>query len=512
MKLTAEDRQLLSEKGITDTQLEAQLACFRKGFPYMDIIAPASVHKGIMPLTDEEREAYTHMWDAYRTENRTILKFVPASGAASRMFKDMFAFLTAPHEVPKSEFEKQFFAGIDRFAFYNVLNEQCRTREGMDIPALSAAGRCKAVAAALLEQDGLAYGLLPKGALLFHAYADGARTALEEHLAEGALYACNAAGEVHIHLTVSPEHLPSFRQLAKERIPYYERKYGVKYALSWSVQLPATDTVAVDSDNEPFRDADGKLLFRPGGHGALIENLNRMDADVVFIKNIDNVVPDHLKDSTVCWKKALAGILVDLQAKIFDCLRLIETGNYTHRQVEKMIYFLQNELCIKDPEMKYYEDAELILYIRRKLQRPLRVCGMVRNVGEPGGGPFLAVGSDGAVSLQIVESSQIDLANPEKKSLFDQSGYFNPVDLVCGLKGPDGRKYHLPDFVDRNTGFISRKSKDGRELKALELPGLWNGAMSDWNTVFVEVPLATFNPVKTVNDLLRPQHQPETSL
>ena len=220
MKLTAEDRQLLSEKGITDTQLEAQLACFRKGFPYMDIIAPASVHKGIMPLTDEEREAYTHMWDAYRTENRTILKFVPASGAASRMFKDMFAFLTAPHEVPKSEFEKQFFAGIDRFAFYNVLNEQCRTREGMDIPALSAAGRCKAVAAALLEQDGLAYGLLPKGALLFHAYADGARTALEEHLAEGALYACNAAGEVHIHLTVSPEHLPSFRQLAKERIPY----------------------------------------------------------------------------------------------------------------------------------------------------------------------------------------------------------------------------------------------------------------------------------------------------
>jgi hypothetical protein len=507
--LTEEDRQLLSEKQIPESQLEEQLACFPRGFPFMEIVAPATVRKGICAFTEEERKACIQIWEAYRAKNRTILKFVPASGAASRMFKDVYAFLSAPYRMPATEFEKQFFEGIAGFAFYDVLNERCREKEGQDIPVLLAAGRYKSVAAILLEEDGLGYGQLPKGLLLFHASAGGARTALEEHLVEGARYASNQAGEVHIHLTVQPGHRSLFERLAKEKAPLYERLFGVKYTLSWSVQSPCTDTVAVDANNEPFREPDGTLLFRPGGHGALLENLNRMDADVVFIKNIDNVVPDHLKGTTVSYGKALAGLLVDLQEKIFGYLRLIESGDYTHEQVEEMIYFLQNRLCVKNPEMKYLEDAELILYIKRKLLRPLRVCGMVRNAGEPGGGPFLVKGAeDGVVSLQIVESSQINLADPQQKTLFEQSAYFNPVDLVCALKDPDGRKYHLPDFVDRSTGFISHKSKDGRELKALELPGLWNGAMSDWNTVFVEVPLETFNPVKTVTDLLRPQHQP----
>ncbi|MDR1455344.1 MAG: DUF4301 family protein [Tannerella sp.] len=509
MLLTEEDRQLLSEKQIPESQLREQLVRFSQGFPFMDIVAPATVRKGICVFTAKEREACIKTWDAYRAKDREILKFVPASGAASRMFKDLYAFLSAPRETPVTGFEKRFFDGIADFAFYDLLNGWCRGREGRDIPALLAAGRYKSVAAALLEGDGLGYGRLPKGLLLFHAADGGARTALEEQLVEGALYASNRAGEVHVHLTVSPEHLPLFERMAKEKAPLYERMFGVKYTISWSVQSPGTDTVAVDATNEPFREPGGALLFRPGGHGALIGNLDRVDADVIFVKNIDNVVPDHLKAPTVLFKKALAGLLVGLQEKIFGYLRLIESGGYTRRQVEEMIYFLQNRLCVKNPEMKYLEDAELILYIRQKLLRPLRVCGMVRNTGEPGGGPFLVRSAkDGVVSLQIVESSQIDLADPQKKAVFERSAYFNPVDLVCAPKGPDGRKYHLPDFVDGNAGFISRRSRDGRELKALELPGLWNGAMSDWNTVFVEAPPETFNPVKSVIDLLRPQHQP----
>ncbi|MDR3194295.1 MAG: DUF4301 family protein [Tannerella sp.] len=505
--LTEEDRQLLSEKGISETRIAEQLDCFSKGFPYMKLVAPATVRKGIRPFSEDERAECIKTWDAYKAKNRTVLKFIPASGAASRMFKDLYAFLSASRETPATGFEKQFFAGIDRFAFYGALNGQCLKREGKDIPALLSEGRYRAVVAALLEKDGLGYGSLPKGLLLFHAGADGARTALEEHLAEGALYACNDAGEVRLHFTVSPEHQALFERLIREKLPLYERRFGVKYTVTWSVQSPGTDTLAVETDNEPFREADGTLLFRPGGHGALIENLNRMDADVVFVKNIDNVVPDHLKEPVVLYKKALAGLLAGLQEKIFTYLRRIESGDYTQAQVEEMIHFLQDQLCIKHGEMKYFEDVELILYIRAQLLRPLRVCGMVRNEGEPGGGPFLVRDADGVVSLQIVESSQIDPDDPQQQALFEQSGYFNPVDLVCALKDPDGRNYHLPDFVDRKTGFISHKSKDGRALKALELPGLWNGAMSRWNTVFVEVPLETFNPVKTVNDLLRPQHQ-----
>jgi hypothetical protein len=501
------DRHLLSEKEIPETQLEEQLACFANGFPYPKAVAIATVRKGIKNLSDEEREVCMKIWDAYLATNRTILKFVPASGAASRMFKDLYTFLDAPREEPATDTETQFFDRITHYAFYDALNRQCLATEGLDIPALIAAGRYKAIAACLLEESGLRYGALPKGLIPFHTCPEGARTAMEEHLVEGALYACNKSGEIHIHFTVRPEYRASIEQMVKEKAPFYERRYGVKYTVTLSVQSPHTDTIAATPDNEPFRDADGALLFRPGGHGALIDNLNRIDADVVFIKNIDNVAPDHLKAPVISCKKALAGMLVDIQQKIFGYLHLIESGEYTHNQIEEMIRFLQNELCIKNPEMKLLEDVELILYIKRKLMRPLRVCGMVRNAGEPGGGPFFVVNPDGTVSLQILESSQIDMTCPAQKALFEQSAYFNPVDLVCALKGPDGKKYHLPDFVDKNTGFISRKSKDGRELKALELPGLWNGAMSDWNTVFVEVPTETFHPVKTVNDLLRPQHR-----
>ena len=359
----------------------------------------------------------------------------------------------------------------------------------------------------LLEERGLNYGQLPKGLLRFHRYEDGARTAMEEHLVEGARYA-STNGEAHIHFTVSHEHLPLFKAEVEKRVGKYAEKYQVRYDISFSEQKPSTDTVAANPDNSLFRNEDGSLLFRPGGHGALIENLNDLEADVVFIKNIDNVVPDRLKEDTVTYKALLGGVLVTLQERVFDYLRSLDEATPTKEKLAEMEDFLEHTLwCLPPKEKAGWSDQERADYLHRKLHRPIRVCGMVKNVGEPGGGPFHAYNQDGTVSLQILESSQIDKANEAYQRMFSEGTHFNPVDLVCGIIDYKGEAFDLPKFVDPSTGFISTKSKNGRELKALELPGLWNGAMSDWNTVFVEVPLSTFNPVKTVNDLLREQHQ-----
>ena len=506
--ITENDKALLERKGISEEKLNSQLACFAKGFPYLKLAAAASVEKGILVPTPEEEQAYLSAWQAY-TENpaHRVVKFVPASGAASRMFKDMFAFADASYDVPTTDFEKKFFAELPHAAFFSDLNAACQRLHGKDIDALLAEGQYKAVVRAMLDAEGLNYGALPKGLLKFHRYEAGARTPLEEHLVEGALYARQQDGSVNVHFTVSPEHRPLFEQLVAAVVPAYEKEYGVHYHVSFSEQKPSTDTVAANADNTPFRKADGSLLFRPGGHGALIENLNDIEADVVFVKNIDNVVPDRLKDDTVRYKQLLAGVLVSLQEKAFAYLRKLDSGKYSMDELREMLQFVQKELCTKNPETKLLEDTELAIYLRKKLNRPMRVCGMVRNVGEPGGGPFLAYNADGTISLQILESSQIDMADPEKKAMFEKGTHFNPVDLVCAVKDYQGNAFHLPDYVDPQTGFISHKSKDGKELKALELPGLWNGAMSDWSTVFVEVPLSTFNPVKTVNDLYREQHQ-----
>ena len=506
--LTHEDKELLAKKGITEKQIEEQLACFEKGFPYLQLAAAASVdNNGIMIADADAQKKYLAAWDAYKDSDKKIVKFVPASGAASRMFKNLFEFLGADYDVPTTSFEKKFFDHIHSFAFYNDLNAACLDNTGKDIEALLSEHNYKAVVANLLESAGLNYGSLPKGLLKFHRYADGVRTPLEEHLVEGALYAAGKTGEVNVHFTVSTEHRALFEKLVAAKAAEYEAKYGTTYHISFSEQKPSTDTVAADMENKPFRDKDGKLLFRPGGHGALIENLNDLDADVVFIKNIDNVVPDRLKGDTVTYKKLLAGVLVTLQAKAFDYLRLLDGGHYSHDQLEEIIRFVQRDLRCRRADLKQLEDADLVIYLRKKLNRPMRVCGMVKNVGEPGGGPFLAFNPDGTVSLQILESSQIDMKDPEKKAMFEQGTHFNPVDLVCAVRDYKGNKFNLLNYVDKATGFISYKSKGGKELKALELPGLWNGSMSDWYTVFVEVPLSTFNPVKTVNDLLREQHQ-----
>ena len=414
--------------------------------------------------------------------------------------------MDADYTEPTTKFEQTFFESIEKFAFYDDLNTACVRTEGKDIPTLIAEGNYKAVVSGLLNVAGLNYGALPKGLLKFHKYEEGSRTPLEEHLAEGAMYAAGKSGKVNVHFTVSTEHRELFKSLVTEKVDAFAKRYGVDYNITFSEQKPSTDTIAADMETQPFRD-NGKLLFRPGGHGALIENLNDLDADVIFIKNIDNVVPDKLKGDTVLYKKLIAGVLVSLQKQAFQYLELLNSGRYTHEQVMDILQFVQKKLFCKNPETKDLEDAELVIYLKNKLNRPMRVCGMVKNVGEPGGGPFLAYNSDGTISLQILESSQIDMNNPEAKEMFEKGTHFNPVDLVCAVRDYKGHKFDLAKYVDKATGFISYKSKSGKDLKALELPGLWNGAMSDWSTVFVEVPLSTFNPVKTVNDLLREQHQ-----
>lgn len=504
--ITPEDKELLAQKGITEAQIAEQLACFQKGFPYLKLDAAASIEKGILAPGAEEQKEYLDAWEAYTRTDKTIVKFVPASGAASRMFKNLFEFLDADYNTPSTKFEQTFFDNIEKFAFYDDLNEACVHITEKDIPTLIAEENYKAVVAALLNVAGLNYGALPKGLLKFHKYEEGARTPLEEHLAEGAMYAAGKNGKVNVHFTVSTEHRELFKRLVAEKTTAFANRYGVDYNISFSEQKPSTDTIAADMDNQPFRD-NGKLLFRPGGHGALIENLNDLDADVIFIKNIDNVVPDRLKADTVLYKKLIAGVLVSLQKQAFQYLELLDSGQYTHEQIMEILQFLQKNLFCKNPGVKDLEDAELVIYLKKKLNRPMRVCGMVKNVGEPGGGPFLAYNSDGTISLQILESSQIDMDNPAAKEMFEKGTHFNPVDLVCAVRDYKGHKFDLVKFVDKATGFISYKSKSGKDLKALELPGLWNGAMSDWNTVFVEVSLSTFNPVKTVNDLLRDQHQ-----
>ncbi len=494
--LTQEDKEFLEEKGISEEKLNAQLECFKTGFPWLKLAGAALPDCGITIPSEVEKQDYLAAWDAYLDGSGKVLKFVPASGAASRMFKNLFEFLD---NGEKTEFIQKYENHLAQFAFFDDLKAAINKNGGDE--------DLQTAVATLLGEEGLAYGKLPKGLLKFHKYEDGARTPVEEHLVEGALYAGGKNGQVTVHFTVSPEHRPLFEALVAEVDPKYEARFGVKYAVSFSEQKASTDTVAANPDNTPFRGKDGKILFRPGGHGALIENLNDLDADIIFIKNIDNVVPDRLKAETVEYKKLIAGLLVSKQKKAFEYLELLDSGRYTHAQLENIIRFLRDELSCRNPELKELEDAELAIYLKKKLNRPMRVCGMVKNVGEPGGGPFLAYNQDGTINLQILESSQIDTNNTEYLKMFQNGTHFNPVDLVCAVKDYKGNKFDLTKYVDHQTGFISNKSKDGKELKALELPGLWNGAMSDWNTIFVEVPLGTFNPVKTVNDLLREQHQ-----
>jgi hypothetical protein len=489
----------INERGSDINTVREQVGYFEKGFPYLQLSKAATVGDGILRLTDEQIAQLINEFDKKAAEGEiALLKFVPASGAATRMFKSLFGFL---QEGKKDKSVEEFFSKLHDFAFYDDLKTSLAA-DGHDIENIDE----KTIVSYFLTAKGLGYGELPKGLLKFHNYADRSRTPLEEHLVEGAKYA-NAGSNVQIHFTVSPDHRDKFEKLVVEILPSYQSEFGVRYIVSFSEQKNSTDTIAVNPDNTPFREKDGSLLFRPAGHGALLENLGQLDADIIFIKNIDNVVPDRIKGDTITFKKALAGIVLQYQKRIFTYLTQLKEANDLSL-LDELDTFFRTELCVVPPaSFETWPDDEKKQYFVHKLDRPLRACGMVKNQGEPGGGPFWAENSDKSSSLQIVESAQVDVEDVQQNTIFKESTHFNPVDLVCGVKNSAGELYDLKKFRDPLTGFITEKSKDGKDLKAQELPGLWNGAMADWNTIFVEVPLITFNPVKTVNDLLREQHQ-----
>lgn len=505
--LTKEDLAYIEERGMDAAQVENQLKRFATGFPYLEIKDAARAGQGITVLTPEQENAAIERWKKFLADGGDVCKFVPASGAASRMFKSLFAFVDGAEDVPAEGSDvAKLIDEIDKVAFIDDLNEATKRLCGKTVGELKAEGLFKELIAAIIKPEGLNYGGLPKGLLKFHSYAEGSRTPVEEQLAEGAQTAANGNGDVKMHFTVSANHRKLFEEKISEVADKMGKERNVKFNVSLSEQKPQTDTVAANPDNTPFHE-DGHLLFRPGGHGALIENLNDIDATVVFIKNIDNVVPDSLRDATVRYKQILGGYMIQLHDRIQLYLDQLATGDYDRGHLQEMLHFLHFAFSISDRAIDGLNDVDVAMYIHEKLNRPLRVCGMVKNEGEPGGGPFIAVNPDGSASLQILESTQIDPANEEYKKMMATATHFNPVDLVCYVKDRNGEKFNLPKYVDPNTGFISSKSSHGHELRAMELPGLWNGAMSDWNTAFIEVPIATFNPVKTVNDLLRPAHQ-----
>jgi Domain of unknown function (DUF4301) len=498
------DFQQIRSRGISIDVINQQIKHFQLGFPPADVTMTATPGKGIMLLSDGDQK---HFRDVYidNAPDFRIIRFVPASGAASRMFKSLFGALESL-EGKSAEQQQQwisenkeisiFFRTLKSYPFF----EDLRIPEGEE-PA--------GILNRLLGEKGLNYSAKPKGLLKFHKYSEqDRRTAFEEHVREALKYCVSRERMVRMHLSVSPQHLDAFQTEAARILPKIEREEEVSIDLTFSFQKAETDTIAVDQENKPFRNPDGSLLFRPGGHGALIQNLDALDGDLVFISNIDNVAPDRLKSLRVSQKQVLGGVLLEVRSKIFYYLQQLTGDEKPEKtRLDSMLNYLHEGLGIAIPEMlESWDVSELKNWLISIMNRPIRVCGMVRNEGEPGGGPFYVRSESGEVSLQIVETSQIDLADPVKAGILEQSTHFNPVDLVCSLRDYRGKKFNLSYFVDQNTGFISEKSMGGKSLKALELPGLWNGSMAGWLTLFVDVPMETFTPVKTVFDLARQEH------
>ncbi|MDT0606603.1 DUF4301 family protein [Croceitalea rosinachiae] len=506
---TENDLQQLNSKGISREKVLDQIETFKEGIPFVDLEKAAVVGEGISRFSDEEQRALVEYFEANR-ESLALLKFVPASGAASRMFKAMFNFLDAYHPKEESLSDyiertndkavKQFVDGMENLPFHNLIMGRIL------VDGTSKGEIAHQFVKEMLTEEGLNYGFYPKGLLPFHTYNNSA-TPFEEHLKEAALYA-KTNGKANLHFTISEQHDAMFKAEEASASPRIAEVTKTDFKVSYSNQKPATDTLAVTLDNTPFRNSDGSILFRPGGHGALIENLNDEDADIIFIKNIDNVVIDANLEDVANSKKMLAGLLLKVQAETFEKAKHLDKGNLAADEVQEIKEFLEQQLNVRfSTNYTDLEQDNKIAVLKEKLNRPIRICGMVKNEGEPGGGPFFIKDQEGNTSLQIIESAQIDMNNSEQVAILKNSTHFNPVDLVCAVRNYKGEKFDLLNFVDTKQGFITGKTKEGKELKALELPGLWNGAMAFWNTIFVEVPLVTFNPVKTVNDLLKPSHQ-----
>lgn len=508
--LSENDLEHLQNKGISKDQVRDQLEIFQEGIPFVNLENAAVVGDGISKFSPAEEETLIVEFEKSKA-GLSLLKFVPASGAASRMFKALFNFLEVynPSEEKLDAYfersgDKDLMAFTDRledFPFYGIIKNRIGGKEKTDGEAVHLFIK------ELLSEEGLNYGFYPKGLLPFHEYKNHSATPFEEHLKEGAAYA-NTGGEAKLHFTISEQHTELFEQQFEAINKRVSKTTQIGFNVDYSYQKSSTDTIAVDLENQLFRNTDGSLLFRPGGHGALIENLNEQDADIIFIKNIDNVVVPENAEVVTKSKKVLAGVLVKAQQKAFMYAKLLDAHKVNEDQLKEIKEFLEGELNVRfSDSYETYTFDEQVKILQDKINRPIRVCGMVKNEGEPGGGPFWIKDDKNRISLQIVESAQIDTSNESQNQIVAQATHFNPVDLICGVRNFKGEKYNLLNFVDPKQGFITGKTKDGKELKALELPGLWNGAMAFWNTIFVEVPLLTFNPVKTVNDLLKPTHQ-----
>ena len=496
--------------------IKNQLKIFKNGISKTNLIRPAIKNDGILTFSEYDFLQKANFFDANKGKLK-LKKFVPASGAASRMFKFLNEFLNefdSENETingfinRKNAYElKVFLAGMEKFPYFESIDNHLKNKYS-DFKTWEKDKKNYFFIKYLLNAENLDYANKPKAILPFHKYFDHIATPIEEHLNESAFYA-SSNNVSNLHFTVSEDHQNNFESILNQIKPDVESKYKTKINIRFSYQNKKTDTIAVDLNNIPFRDDSGKLVFRPGGHGALIDNLNNLDADIVFIKNIDNVIQNHI-ELIAMYKKALAGILMELQNQIFNYLMKIEKKEIQESDIEQIIAFANKDLNIEILEdFEKYTFENKLLYINQILNRPIRVCGMVKNEGEPGGGPFWISGTKGKISLQIVETSQVDLLDKNQQNILKNATHFNPVDLVCSLKDYSGSKFDLLNFVNHNRGFIVEKNKNGRDLKAYELPGLWNGAMAKWISVFVEVPLITFNPVKTVNDLLKPAHQPQ---
>ncbi|WP_040280483.1 DUF4301 family protein [Psychroserpens damuponensis] len=516
MKFTEKDIKQIESKGLTVEQVNAQIRLFENGLPFANLVSEATIGNGILKLSQEETNHFISKFDAERNKY-SILKFVPASGAATRMFKFLFAFLDAYNidqgsinyyiNRTKNKDLSLFFVGLEKFPFYHIVVDKLKdTYSDFEDKSINEQGL--RFVQMMLHSDKLDYGNSPKGLLPFHQYKNQTlSTAFEEHLYESALYS-SSLESAKLHFTISEKHKHRFDEEFARIEKKVEAKSGSAFDISFSYQKESTDTIAVNSKNKPFREEDGSLHFRPSGHGALIENLNDLEADVVFVKNIDNVVTNKFKDEVAKYKKVLGGILLEVQEQAFNYLNELETNESSEEKRIEIGEFLVNKMNVKiSPEFEKYSRKYQIEYLAEKLNRPIRVCGMVKNEGEPGGGPFWVKDESGNISLQIVESAQINKKSRRQKEILKGATHFNPVDLVCGIKNHKGEKYDLKKFVDHKAAFITMKTKTGKDLKALELPGLWNGSMANWNTIFVEVPLITFNPVKTVNDLLKAPHQ-----
>jgi len=510
MDFTQKDIEQLESKGISKEKVLEQIETFKAGIPFVHLEKAAVVGEGILRFSEKEQQDLIAHFEQH-CDSVSLLKFVPASGAASRMFKAMFNFIDSydPTKESLDDYVKrtgdtaveQFVSGMKNFPFYEKISE----RIAADFK--TEGEHAHRFVTEMLNESGLNYGFFPKGLLPFHNYDGGAATPFKEHLKEAARYA-KAQGSARLHFTISVQHDAMFKEEERKAVPEIAQSTSTEFQISYSNQKPSTDTLAVNMDDTPFRNPDGTILFRPGGHGALIENLNDQDADIVFIKNIDNVVVDENLNAVANSKKMLAGLLMKIQAQAFENAGKLDSASITANEVNEVQSFLENRLNAGfSADFEELDHNHKIQELKKWINRPIRICGMVKNEGEPGGGPFFIKDKNGGISLQIIESAQIDQDVAEQKAILKNATHFNPVDLVCSMRNYKGEKYDLLQFVDSKQGFITEKTKEGKALKALELPGLWNGAMAFWNTIFVEVPLVTFNPVKTVNDLLKETHQ-----